>query len=145
MKEVRSFLGFVNFYQHFMQDFSEIARTLNSLNCKAQKWSWGGLEQMAFEALKKAVTSAPTLVFASDTCHFCLECDASGFAIGGMLSQQQTDGQYHPVGFISKSLTNEECNYPIYDKELLAIICALDEWQHFLEGTVQPFDIYTDH
>src|SRR5260370_30390021 len=80
VKEVRSFLGFVNFYQCFIWDFSDIAKPLNGLTCKAHKWSWGKPEQTAFEALKGVVTSALTLVFPSDTGHFHLECDSSNFS-----------------------------------------------------------------
>jgi len=56
-----------------------------------------------------------------------------------------TDGKWHPVVFYSKSLSSVEQNYKIHDKEMLAIICTLEEWRHFLEGATHPVEIWTDH
>jgi hypothetical protein len=55
------------------------------------------------------------------------------------------DGEFHLVAFMSKSFMDMECNYEVYDKEMLAIICALEEWQHFLEGAEEKVDVYTNH
>src|SRR6266436_2619253 len=81
VKEVQSFLGFVNFYWKFIHDFSDIAHPLYALTCKTQWWVWGSPEQEAFNALKKAVTSAPVLTFPSQSGRFHLECNASNFVI----------------------------------------------------------------
>jgi hypothetical protein len=145
VKEVQSFLGFVNFYCHFIWDFSEKAKPLHQLTWKTQPWTWGPAEQTAFEDLKQAVTSAPVLTFPSNTAPFHLECDASNFATGAVLSQLQLDGDYHPIAFMSKGFSEVERNYEIYDKEMLAIIRALEEWCHFLEEAPQKFAIFTDH
>ena len=68
------------------------------------------------------------------------------FTIRAVLSQQSTaDGKWHPVAFYSKSLSSVEWNYKIHDKEMLAIIRALEEWRHFLEGATYPVKIWTDH
>jgi RNase H-like domain found in reverse transcriptase len=115
------------------------------LTWKASKWKWGEPQQTAFEALKCAVTTAPVLVFPSDTGKFRVEADASNFVAGAILSQLQDDGKWHPVGFISKSLSDVECNYEIHDKEMLAIIRVLEEWRHFLEGAPEKVDIWSDH
>src|SRR5260370_20068760 len=100
------------------------------LTHKNKKWAWGSSEQSAFKSLKRAVTSTPILTFPSDTGHFHLECDASNYTTGAVLSQQQMD---------------EEHNYPIHDKELLLIMHVLEEWRHFLKGAAQPFEVFTDH
>jgi len=77
---------------------------------------------------------------------FRVEADSSDFATGAVLSQQLTaDGKWHPIAFYSKSLSSVERNYKIHDKEMLAIICALEEWRHFLEGATHPVEIWTDH
>jgi len=55
------------------------------------------------------------------------------------------DGKWHPVAFYSKSLSSVEQNYEIHDKEMLAIIRALEKWRHFLEGVTHPVEIWTDH
>ena len=85
------------------------------------------------------------LAFPSKSGPFCLECDASNFAMGAVLSQQQEDGLFHPIGFMSKSFSDTERNYQIHDKEMLAIMHALEEWRHFLEGSDQKFEIHMDH
>src|SRR6266404_4637639 len=145
VKEVQSFLGFVNFYQKFICDFSNIACPLYTLTHKTQWWVWGSPEQEAFNALKKAVTSAPILTFPSQSSHFCLECNASNFATGAVLSQVQADGVHQPITFMSKGFSDVECNYQIHDKEMLAIMRALDKWHHFLEGMTEKFEILMDH
>ena len=97
---------------------------------------------MAFEDLKTVVTTAPVLVSPQDSEPFRVEADSSDFAIGAVLSQQlTTDGKWHPMAFYSKSLSSMERNYEIHNKEMLAIICALEEWRHFLEGATHPIEI----
>jgi len=140
--DVQAFLGFVNFYQRFIQDFSAKARPLFDLTNSEQVWTWSGKEQMAFEDLKTAVTTAPVLVSPQNSEPFQIKADSSDFATGAVLSQQSmTDGKWHPVAFYSKSLSSVERNYEIHDKEMLAIICALEEWRHFLEGVTHLVEI----
>src|SRR5258705_829374 len=145
VRDVQSFIGFVNFYQRFIHNFSEIACPLHALTCKSKDWLWGAAEQQAFDALKSTVTSAPMLAFPSKSSPFCLECNASNFATGAVLLQQQEDGLFHLIGFMSKSFSDMERNYQIHDKEMLVIMHALEEWRHFLEGSDQKFEIHTDH
>src|SRR6266436_4123072 len=145
VKEVQSFLGFVNFYRKFIHNFSDVTHPLYVLTHKTQQWVWGSPKQKAFDALKKAVTSAPILTFPSQSGHFHLECDASNFATRAVLSQAQADGTHQPIAFMSKGFSDAECNYQIHDKEMLAIMHALDEWHHFLEGMMEKFEILTDH
>src|SRR5258706_9184654 len=145
VKEVQSFLGFVNFYWKFICDFSDVAHPLYALTRKTQQWVWGSPEQEAFNALKKAVTSAPILTFPSQSGCFHLECDASNFMTRAVLSQAQADGMHQPIAFMSKGFSDVECNYQIHNKEMLAIMHALDEWCHFLEGATEKFKILMDH
>src|SRR5260221_5279901 len=91
VKDVQSFIGFMNFYWRFICDFCEIAHPLHMLTQKSKDWSWGAAEQQAFDALKRAITSAPTLTFPSKFGPFRLECDSSNFTMGAVLSQQQED------------------------------------------------------
>ncbi|QRW22886.1 Retrotransposable element Tf2 protein [Rhizoctonia solani] len=74
-----------------------------------------------------------------------LETDASGAALGSILSQQQEDGRLHPLGFLSESFKGAEQNYNTHDKELLAIIRFFKYWRIFLEGTAHPITVFTDH
>jgi len=95
--------------------------------------------------LKSAITSAPMLTFPSKSGPFHLECNASNFTMGAILLQQQEDRLFRLIGFMSKSFSNMERNYQIHDKEMLVIMCALEEWRHFLNGSNQKFEIHTDH
>ncbi len=74
-----------------------------------------------------------------------MECNASNFTTGAILLQQQEDRLFHPIGFMLKSFSDMERNYQIHDKEMLAIMCALEEWRHFLKGSDQKFEIHMDH
>jgi len=107
---------------------------------------WSGKEQTTFEDLKTAVTTAPVLVSPQESDPFRIEANSSDFATGAVLSQQSmTDRKWHPIAFYSKSLSSMEWNYKIHDKEMLAIIHALEEWRHFLEGTTHLVEIWTDY
>ncbi|OJT15194.1 Transposon Tf2-12 polyprotein [Trametes pubescens] len=142
-RDVQGFLGFANFYRRFIKDFSKIAAPLNRLTGLAE-WQWSEVEQDAFERIKTAITSAPVLAVPNDHDPFKVECDASKFALGAELAQKQ-DGQWRTIAFLSKSLSPAERNYEIYDREMLALMTALDEWRHFLKGSQQKFEIHTDH
>jgi len=145
-KEVQSFLGFTNFYRRFIKDFSEHARPLFDLTRNNCVWRWKASEQSAFDKLKGSVTSAPVLISPDLTKPFRIKADSSNFATGAVLSQVSTeDEKWHPVMFFSKSLSPVERNYEIHDKEMLAIIRALQEWRHFVEGAEHPCEILTDH
>jgi len=133
--DVQVFIGFVNFYRHFIWDFSTIARPLFDLTRSDKAWNWDTKKQDAFEHLKAAVTTAPVLVSPQDSEPFCIKADSSDFASGAVLSQQLPEEEkWHSVAFYSKSLSPVEWNYKIHNKEMLAIIRALEEWRHFLEG-----------
>ncbi|QRW18525.1 Retrotransposable element Tf2 protein [Rhizoctonia solani] len=145
VKEVQSFLGFANFLRRFVANFSHVARPLHNLVKKDTAWKWEEKEQAAFQGLKDAITNAPVLCHADPTKPYFLETDASGAALGSILSQQQEDGWLHPLGFLSESFKGAEQNYDTHDKELLAIIRSLEYWRIFLEGTVHPITVFTDH
>ena len=76
---------------------------------------------------------------------FEVETDASNYAIGGQLGQRDPEGKLHPVAFFSKKLEGPRRNYPIHDKELLAIIEAFQEWRPYLSGTTHEVQVYTDY
>ena len=143
--EVQSFTGFANFYRRFIRDFSEIARPLNDLTKKGIVWRWSDRQQEAFDTLKKKFCEQPVLQMADPEKPFRLETDASNFAVGAVLSQQDDEGSWKPVAFYSKSFSEAERNYEIHDKELAAIVKSLDEYRHYLEGGPHPIQIITDH
>ena len=146
VKHVQAFLGLANFYRRFIKDFAKHAKPLTILTRKDQKWFWGDDQQKAFDGLKQAFVEAPILKIPDDINPFRLETDASDFATGAVLSQFNPETElWHPVSFYSKSLNSCERNYDIYDKELLAIIRALDEYRHHLEGHPETVEIWSDH
>lgn len=144
-KQVQSFLGFTNFYRRFICDFSHHVRLLFDLTGKNVLWVWGEAQQMAFDDLKHMITLQPILTFVDDSQPFRIKADSSDFTTGTVLSQPSDDRKWHPVAFMSKSLNVVKRNYKIHDKEMLAIICALEEWWHYLEGARHDFEIWTDH
>src|SRR5260221_3113541 len=95
VKEVQSFLRFVNFYWKFIHDFSDIAHPLYALTHKTQWWAWGSPKQEAFNSLKKAITSTPVLTFPSQSVNFHLKCSTSNFVTRPVLSQLHADGMHH--------------------------------------------------
>jgi Reverse transcriptase (RNA-dependent DNA polymerase)/RNase H-like domain found in reverse transcriptase len=146
VKGVRGFIGFANFYRSFIQDFAELAKPLTDLTKKeAQqglfKMSEGG--KKAFEFLKQAFLVAPMLAQFDEDRETVVECDASGWALGGAL-MQYVDGVLRPIAFYSRRMTPAECNYEIYDKEMLAVIACLDEWREWLRP-MTSFVVRTDH
>ena len=143
IKEVESFLGFTNFYQQFIYNFSHTAKPLNELKGK-KEWKWEKEHQEAFEELKEKITSQPVLALPKREEKFRVETDASGHAIGGVLSQEQ-EGKWKPIAFLSRTMQPVEQNYEIYDKELLAIMEALAKWRQYLLDVAETFEIWMDH
>jgi hypothetical protein len=145
-KDVQSFVGFANFYRRFIEGFSHHARPLFDLTKKDVKFDWGKSQQDAFEKLKSLITSHPVLSLPDHTLPFRVQADGSGIATGAVLEQQSSkDSKWHPIAYLSKSLSPVERNYEIHDIEMLAIIRALEEWRHYLEGARHPIEIWTDH
>jgi hypothetical protein len=141
--EVRAFIGFSNFYRRFIKDFSSIARPLHDLTKKDVPWQWHTEQQHAFDTLKEKFCQEPILKVYDPNLETRVEVDASGFATGGILSQKYPDGLWHPIAYRSSSMSKEERNYEIYDREMLGCIRALEDWRHYLEGI--SFEIVTDH
>jgi len=106
-----------------MHNFSHTAKPLNELKGK-KEWKWEEEHQKVFEELKEKITSQPVLSLPKREGKFRVETDASGHAIGGVLSQEQ-DGKWKPIVFLSRTMQLAKRNYEIYDKELLAIVEAL--------------------
>ena len=147
-REVQSFVRFMNFYGCFIKDFSHHMRALFNLTKKDVRWHWGESEQASFNKLKELTTSTAVLVFPDDSLPYCIEANSSAAATRVVLSQQtlpENGRKWHPITFFSKSLSPVKWNYKIHDKEMLAIIQALEEWRHFLEGMPCQFEIWTDH
>src|ERR1700712_2552103 len=144
VKGVQGFLGFANFYRRFIQNFSELTLPLHATTTKEKAFRWTPEADTAFEKLKEMFTTAPMLAQFDHDRETILETDSSGWSTGGTLYQVDDDGLLLPCAFFSKKNNPAECNYPIYDKEMLAIIKCLKEWDAELRS-VREFQIRTDH
>ena len=145
IRKVRSFIGFCNFYRRFISNFSNIAGPLNTLTKKDVKFAWTDECKLAFQGLKQQVCEALILIHfnPSKKCH--VETDSLDYVSARVLSQEDDNSILHPVAFFLKRMVPVECNYEIYDKELLAIIRCFEEWRPELEGTAMPVKVLTDH
>jgi hypothetical protein len=100
---------------------------------------------MAFDTLKATFTSAPILACFDPDCDIIVETDASDYVSTSVLSQYDDDNVLHPVAYFSKTHSPAECNYEIYDKELMAIIRAFEEWCPELQSVINPIHVLSNH
>lgn len=145
VKEVQSFLGFANYYRKFLKNFGKIATPLTNLTRKDATFTWEENAQQAFDEIKDLILSEPVLKMFDPTRPVELETDSSDFALGAQIGQRDDEGRLHPVAFYSHKLHGAELNYPIYDKEFLAIVNAFKEFRHYLRGSQHRVTVYTDH
>jgi hypothetical protein len=143
-KGIRRFLRIMNYHHHFIKDYSQIARPFHDLT-KDVPFAWSGECEEAFKKLKEALFMGPILALPHDEGKLRLEMDASDMATSVVLSQMQPNGMYRPLGYISKSFLEAEQQYTTYDKELLGIMQALEDWRNLLISAWEPFEILTNH
>jgi hypothetical protein len=145
--DVRSFLGLAGYYRRFVEGFSRLAAPLHELTHTAdgQVFEWKAEHQSAFDTLKRGLKGAPVLALPDPDQPYVLNTDASDFATGAVLQQDQGRG-LQPIAYLSHKMSPAETRYPTHDKEMLAIIHALTEWRTYLQGR-QPFTVRvrTDH
>ena len=142
VKRIRSFLGHAGFYRHFIKDFSQIARPLTSLLAKDAPFDFNDECLAAFHTLKKALISAPIIQPLDWTLPFEIMWDASDYAVGAVLDQTK-DKKHHVIAYASKTLTGAQLNYATTEKELLAIVFAIDKFRSYLVGA--KIVVYTNH
>jgi hypothetical protein len=143
--EVQQFLGFSNYCRQFIPKYSEKAEPLTRLTKKDEPFLWGAEQQLAFEMIVTAFTTVQALRHFDYGSELIVLTGESDFVSAGVLSQRDDNGVLHPVAYYSKKHSLVECNYDIYDKELMAIIKALEEWRPECEGTAYPLQLITDH
>jgi len=149
-KEVRSFLGLVRYIATFLPKLAEHTRVLTPLTakgCNAAFPKWTVEHELAFRAIKDLVLSADCLTTIDHTNpgknRIFVTCDSSDWRTGAVLSFGETWETARPVAFDSQQLNSAQLNYPVHEKELLAIIRALTKWRVDLLGS--EILIYTDH
>ncbi|KAE9042745.1 hypothetical protein PR003_g17883 [Phytophthora rubi] len=144
VKELRQFLGLTTYLCKYVSNYACKIRPLSQLLKKDAAWVWTADCQQAFDAVKRGLTEAPILAVADQDRPFHVVCDASDFAIGCALMQHDHEGRDRVVYHQSRQLKPAERNYPVHDKELLAMKYALAKYRVYLLGS-KPFVVYTDH
>ena len=140
-KDVRSFLGMVNFYRRFIKNCAHIAKPLTALT-KDVPFQWDNNADQAFQELKNCLVSAPVLRAFDPKNPIVITTDASKFALGAVLEQEFPDGK-HPIAYLSKTLNAAEQNYAPHNSEMLGIVYAVTSWHCYLHG--RKFIVQTDH
>ncbi|CAL2238604.1 unnamed protein product [Prunus armeniaca] len=142
VKEIRSFLGHAGFYRRFIKDFSKISRPLCRLLGKDVEFEFNEECLAAFNKLKELLTSAPIIQPPDWNFPFELMCDASDYAVGAVLGQK-VHNVPHAIYYASRTLNDAQLNYSTTEKELLAVIFALEKFRSYLIGT--KVIVFSDH
>ena len=142
LRDLRSFLGHVGFYRRFIRDFAKVSKPLTTLLCKDKDFFIDKEGEREFEMLKLALIEAPILQSLNWDLPFEIMCDASDYAVGGVLGQR-IDKKPTAIWYASKTLAEAQLNYTTTEKELLAVVYALEKFRPYILGS--KIVIYTDH
>ena len=147
-KQVQEFLGLPNYYRRYIRSYAEITYPINNLLKKETPFLWDLSCTDSFEKLKMKLTEYPILRQPNFSKKFVLHCDASGFALGVILTQLTDDNNNYlatdwVVAYGSRLLKDAELNYGITQKECLAIVWGIKHFHTYLYGV--KFTVVTDH
>ncbi|KAF0708853.1 hypothetical protein AaE_013067 [Aphanomyces astaci] len=142
-KELLSFLGMAGYYRKFIANYAKLIHPISELAKDKVPWEWTDQENKAFMVVKAALQQAPVLQLPDFDQPFMITTDASGYCCGAVLSQLDANEEDRPVAFLSKKLSDTECNWPSHEKELYPIKLALAKWRHYVYGS--HFDVFTDN
>lgn len=142
VKQVQAFLGLASYYRKFIKGFSSIASPVIRLTEKNTKFNWSIECEQAFNILKNALISDQILILPNFEDEFVLDTDACGYGVGGVLSQKR-NGHLRPIAYFSKHLSKVERRYSTSERELLAIVLAVEYFKQYIYG--RHFIVRTDH
>jgi len=145
LKEIQSFVRFVNFYRRFIKNFSKLVKSFTQLTRKNTSFVWNEICVQVFDNLKKQVSSISVLRHFDLKRQAILKIDASNYVKDEILSQYDDERVLHSMIFYSKSMILAEINYHIYDKKLLVIIRCFEHWWFELKCTELLIQIFIDH
>ncbi len=145
VKDVQSFLDFANFYIRFIYDYSRITISLTRLIRKDVLFFWSQKCQIAFNILKKVFTFKIILHYYNSDHKIVIEINALNYVFKDILSQYDENEILHSVAYFSKKHNSVECNYEIYNKELMIIVCAFEKWWSELEDFIYSVEMITNH
>ena len=143
VEQVRSFLGLAGYYRRFIPKFATLSAPLVALTKKHAKFVWNDIHVEAFSCLQRLLCEAPVLAYPDFHQPFVLQTDASDLGLGAVLSQVDPFGHDHVISYASRSLSDREKKFSATEKEILAIIFAIDHFRAYLLGA--KFTLVTDH
>ena len=141
--EARSFPGYTTYYRKFIKKFAHIVEPLNKLFIKERQFHWSAEYKNSFKTIKVAIKDIITLSYPDFTKPFIVDCDASDFGVGGVLSQVVRPGVKQPVSYFSCTLSKPERKYAVTRKEMLALVDSLRHFRCYILG--RKFKVRTDH
>ena len=137
-KQLRSFIGIVNYYRDAWIRRSHILAPLTQLTGKQTKWEWKQEHTDAFNTMKRVISKDTLLQYPDFNKKIEIHTDASDYQLGAVISQENK-----PIAFFSRKLTTAQQNMTVTEKELLAIVETLKEFRNILLG--HEIVVYTDH
>ena len=140
---MRRFLGMCGWYRRFISNYSDVSAPISNLLKKTDKFLWTGDAQIAFEKLKQSLVTAPVLANPDFTKPFVSQCDASQTGVGCVLYQIGSDGEEHPIAYMSQKQNSAQRNYSVTELECLDAILAVKNIRAYIEGV--QFKIVTNH
>ncbi|CAM8959440.1 unnamed protein product [Rhodiola kirilowii] len=142
VRDIKSFLGHAGFYRRFIKDFSKKALPLSTLLQKDVPFEFTEACKEAFDELKRALTSTPIIRAPDWSKGFEIMCDASDYAVGAVLGQRD-EKKPMVIYYASRTLDTAQRNYSTTEKELLAVVFALEKFRSYLLGT--KVTVFSDH
>lgn len=143
VKELRAFLGLVNYYGRFVPQQSTVLAPLYRLLKDQTTWRWSKAEQDSFNKCKELLTSDKVLVHYDPNLPLTLACDASAYGIGAVIQHTTPNGEEHPVAYASRTLSPAEKKYSQIEKEALSLVYGVKKSHQYLWG--RQFNLITDH
>ncbi|EYC07815.1 hypothetical protein Y032_0068g142 [Ancylostoma ceylanicum] len=143
VSHLRAFVGMITYYAAFMPTMKDLRGPLDALLKKDVKWEWTSKQQLAFEKVKKALSSELNLAHYDPRQKIVVAADACDYGIGCVISHRYEDGSEKPIAHASRSLTAAEKNYSQIEKEALGIVFAVKKFHKYVFG--RKFLLLTDH
>ena len=143
IKELRAFLGMMNYYRKFIPNLATMLKPLTNLLQKNCRWLWRAAQARAFKEAKQVLTSMPVLTHYNQASPVRLATDASAYGVGAVLSHVGPEGEERPIAFASRTLTATEARYAQIEKEALGIVFGVQKFHQYLYG--RRFTLITDH
>ena len=143
VNQLRSWLGFVNYYHKFVPNLATELQPLHSLLKQGIPWHWKTEQEITFSRVKLMVASHTVLTHNDPEKELRLATDAPAYGLGCVLSHVMPDGSEKPIAFTSRTLNDAEKGYPQLEKGALSIVWGVRKFQYYLEG--RPFTLLTNH